>query len=79
VAGRGRSTYRGLRVTLTQPVGGDTCVVSVSVKREADGWDEWSLLFPSIRLETGPLTSSLDAAEVVGEAVSHVMERLRRE
>jgi len=74
--GRGYSRYAGMRVTLTQTLGSDQCLVTVSVKGRQDGWDEWTLLFPAIRHHSGPLTSSVDAATAVGEAVEMVLERL---
>lgn len=68
-----------MRITLTQTLGSDQCLVTVSVKGRQDGWDEWSLLFPALRQDSGPLTSSLDAAVAVGEAVESVLLRLHEQ
>ena len=44
------SYYRGLRLTINQAPGDKPCIVTLSTKPLDRAWDEWSLLFPAIRV-----------------------------
>lgn len=50
--GSGMSNYRGLRVTLTfNPEHEGPAFVSVAVKQARGGWDNWTALVPTLRVE----------------------------
>lgn len=69
------SLYRGLRVTLTQLPGGGATLVTVASKGERDRWDEWSLLYPAVRMGAVELDSADAALEAIGAAVTELLRR----
>lgn len=73
-APRAQSLYRGLRVTLTQAPDGEFALVGVSVKPQSGSWDDWSLLFPPVRIETREIAGSQDALKLLGEIISGLTE-----
>lgn len=72
--GAGRSAYSGLRLTVTQAPGDDVMWLSVTVKRPADGWDAYSLLFPAQRVPVRRLDGYRDVLSVVAEVAEHLLE-----
>lgn len=70
---RARSTYRGLRVTITQPPGDRPLVLTLSAKGEGSRWDEWNLLFPAIRVPTREILDYRDVLTVVIQAVEALL------
>lgn len=64
-----RSLYRGMRLTVTEGPNGDWCLITVSVKQLHGKWDEWTMLFPALRLEHEPITSPKDALYLLSEAL----------
>lgn len=50
--GAGMSRYAGLRVTVTfHPKQEDIVLLSVAAKQVSGGWDEWSALCPTRRIQ----------------------------
>lgn len=72
---RAGSLYRGFRVTLTEVPGSDACIVTLATKNLQDRWDEWSLLFPALRV---PLTDEL-AQPALADMLSLAIAALERE
>ncbi len=69
-----RSYYRGVKMTIVQPPAPDSpCVVSLSVKRVDQRWDEWSLLMPSIRVPVAEINGYEDILQACVAAVQAVL------
>jgi len=68
-----RSTYKGIRVTLTQTPGDRPAILTLAVKGETARWDEWNLLFPAIRVPHRPLSDYRDVLAVVCSAVETLL------
>lgn len=69
-----RSYYRGIKLTVVQPPAPDSpCVVSLSVKRADQRWDEWSLLMPSIRVPVQEINGYEDILNACVAAVQAVL------
>lgn len=73
--GVGRSTYKGLRVTVVQAPGDRPAILTVAVKPEAAGWDEWHLLFPALRVPHRELVSSGDVLALLAEVVEDLLSK----
>lgn len=69
------STYKGLRLTVVQAPDERPMVLTVAVKRESAGWDEWGLLFPALRVPHRPMDSSGDVLALVAEIVEQLLEQ----
>lgn len=69
-----KSHYRGLRVTVTQNPGHGASLVSVAVKPPRGAWDEWSLLFPAIKVETMKVDDYTGVLKVVIATVEALLE-----
>jgi hypothetical protein len=70
------SRYRGLRVQITQAPGMDSCLVTVAVKGLSAHWDEWSLVFPALRVDLGTAHNTYEAVEILKEALAVVSRQL---
>lgn len=70
-----RSHYRGLRLSVTQAPGDRPCIVTLATKAADRPWDDWSLLFPAIRVPMPPqgINSYEGILEVVVAAVQAVL------
>lgn len=68
-----QSLYAGLRVTVTRsPVQDGPLWVTVAIKQVTGRWDEWSLLFPAVKVR-GP-DASIDGWLEVLEYVIQELE-----
>lgn len=67
------SLYRGLRVTITQLPDGGATLVTVAAKSHSARWDEWSLLYPAIRMGELRVDSHLGALEAIQSAVQQLL------
>lgn len=66
------SNYRGLKVTVTQVPEREHCLVTVSTKEILKPWDDWSLLFPAIRVPSRELNGVDEVLELVQVALAHL-------
>lgn len=73
--GRGRSTYRGLRLTVTHTPEDGPSFLTLAVKSEVGGWNEWSLLFPAVRVPHRPLQDHRDVLALAAECLEGLLER----
>lgn len=75
MSGPARSAYRGFRVTLTEVPGADHCFVTLATKNAQQHWDEWTMLFPALRM---PLTDSVARASLA-DMLEVAIRALQRE
>jgi hypothetical protein len=73
------SLYRGLRLSLTQTGGTGRVYVTLETKRVGDGWDEWSLEHPVLRLGEERITETADAIRVLLRVLNGELERLEQD
>lgn len=68
---KARSVYRGIKVCITQTDLETPCLVSISTKHLNKPWDDWSLVFPAIRvpIPESPAGSYQDILSLVAASV----------
>lgn len=72
-AATAHSLYRGLRVTITQLPDGGATLVTVAAKGPRQRWDEWSLLYPAVRMGALEVHSHMEALEAIQTAVGQLL------
>lgn len=62
---------------MTQHPEGGPAFVTVASKGPGGRWDEWSTLFPAIRLDLPPASTAVEAMRIIEVALTQVDEYLR--
>lgn len=77
---RARSYYRGLRLNITQSPGDRPCIVTLATKPLDKAWDDWSLLFPAIRVPVpeGGISGYQDILRLCVTVIEELLEVDRR-
>lgn len=69
-----RSNYLGLRITVTQLPEQPTALVNLSTKAAHGRWDDWSLLYPSLRVPLREVRDHRDILRVIVDAVQDLID-----
>lgn len=74
-----QSVYRGIRLTVTQPPDPDSpCIVTLAVKELYKPWDDWSLLYPAIRVPVRDIASHEDVLRAVARTIEALIDADRK-